>query len=760
MVLRKKLLPLSILLFLLGFSRVFAAGTEIKYPSVFGFSLPPSPTLLEYIQYIDFFAIAVSGLVAFGIALYGGFRYLISVGNPATKADARDQISAAILGLVVLFLSFIILNTINPQFVSFPNLESRKLTIPEQPVPPPPATEQQKNIAFQIPLGKIIDRLTTDSPTRNRLNLIRTLSALAQQQSQDLQNLTAQLQSLVNACNCGASTCGAGSSPPPSPSKPDLIVTNFTLSNANPAPGEVVTGTFNIKNVGSGSVLGATWWWVDIYQHQPGTIPCGLPDGEMAQPFGFLTQGDTTGPFSLTFTTPATPGTYAAKIFIDSDCSVDEENETNNQYQAIYSAWSILGAPSVNLTAWPTNITSGEKTTLSWTVSDGTYCTASGPWFGYKNAGGGSEALTVTGNNEFKRFYLDCTGPAGSGSDWEDVYVNSAPPVDCAAGASCNVACDTAAIQAKIDQIKNSPEMQALLATQQKIIDLRAILEEDILDLYKAATLMNTISDEIMDYYTFSIWREELSRLIIPVKVAIQTYPGWEDIRINDDGLIVNDPDTFYFWVDDPDKKELIAAIGSIGGGVNIPDDLFPPGGITPPTLIPGQFIWPTMGYVAQEFGSNPGFYGALGHPGMDIANVMGTPIWAPADGIVYRVNNPGPCDTGGICFDGSASGAGLGRWILMRHPNATDPTQDIYSLLAHLGSIYVSEDQIVKQGDVIATMDSSGLVCPAGASGSHLHLEMYVGLVGVPDGQYCTRRPSTSTLINPRLIIPGDPSL
>jgi hypothetical protein len=59
----------------------------------------------------------VIGLITFGALIYGGFRYLTSAGNPTAMSDAKDQISSALLGLILLFCSWLILNTINPELI-------------------------------------------------------------------------------------------------------------------------------------------------------------------------------------------------------------------------------------------------------------------------------------------------------------------------------------------------------------------------------------------------------------------------------------------------------------------------------------------------------------------------------------------------------------------------------------------------------------------------------------------------------------------
>ncbi|KPJ56464.1 hypothetical protein AMJ49_04775 [Parcubacteria bacterium DG_74_2] len=88
---------------------------EVDYPEVFGETLPEKPVLPEYIKYIFNLALLLGGLVAFGALVYGGFRYLTSVGSPAAMDDAKNQITAGILGLVILLASYLILTTVNPQ---------------------------------------------------------------------------------------------------------------------------------------------------------------------------------------------------------------------------------------------------------------------------------------------------------------------------------------------------------------------------------------------------------------------------------------------------------------------------------------------------------------------------------------------------------------------------------------------------------------------------------------------------------------------
>lgn len=93
---------------------------EVQYPSFGGADAPQGTGLLlsTYIRYIYNFAIISGGLIALLSLIYGGFRFLTSAGKPAAITDARGQILAGFLGLVVIFGSYIILNELNPDLVS------------------------------------------------------------------------------------------------------------------------------------------------------------------------------------------------------------------------------------------------------------------------------------------------------------------------------------------------------------------------------------------------------------------------------------------------------------------------------------------------------------------------------------------------------------------------------------------------------------------------------------------------------------------
>ncbi len=101
-------------------------------------------------------------------------------------------------------------------------------------------------------------------------------------------------------------------------------------------------------------------------------------------------------------------------------------------------------------------------------------------------------------------------------------------------------------------------------------------------------------------------------------------------------------------------------------------------------------FIWPAKGLISGVYGSQRILNGEPRRPhyGIDIAGKSGDLIVAPADGIVTLVQ-----------FDNFFSGQTL---IL-------DHGYRLSSSFLHLSEINVSEGQVVKKGEVIGRMGSTG---------------------------------------------------
>lgn len=125
--------------------------------------------------------------------------------------------------------------------------------------------------------------------------------------------------------------------------------------------------------------------------------------------------------------------------------------------------------------------------------------------------------------------------------------------------------------------------------------------------------------------------------------------------------------------------------------------------GIVTPVFPSGsRLAWPVKGEVTSRFGTrvHPVFKTKLMHTGIDIKASEGTPIKAAAPGEVL--------------FAGWLRG--YGQIVILDHG------RDLTTVYAHLSRISVEEGKIVRDGEIIGNVGSTGVT-----SGPHLHFEVRV---------------------------------
>lgn len=130
-----------------------------------------------------------------------------------------------------------------------------------------------------------------------------------------------------------------------------------------------------------------------------------------------------------------------------------------------------------------------------------------------------------------------------------------------------------------------------------------------------------------------------------------------------------------------------------------------------PPSTSSTGYIWPAKGTLTSGFGWR---WGRM-HKGIDIANAVGTPIYAAADGIVDKA--------------GWNSG-GYGNVVDLRHADGS------ITRYGHNSKLLVQPGQQVHQGQIIAAMGSTGF-----STGSHSHFEVH---------------PSGKDAVNPIAFLPA----
>lgn len=99
-------------------------------------NIETGPTLANYITRLYQFGLMIVGLFAFAGIVYGAFKYILSAGSMADQSDAKDQITQAITGLVLLLSAYTILYTINPRLVSLSDPELAPINVSELAAPP------------------------------------------------------------------------------------------------------------------------------------------------------------------------------------------------------------------------------------------------------------------------------------------------------------------------------------------------------------------------------------------------------------------------------------------------------------------------------------------------------------------------------------------------------------------------------------------------------------------------------------------------
>lgn len=120
------------------------------------------------------------------------------------------------------------------------------------------------------------------------------------------------------------------------------------------------------------------------------------------------------------------------------------------------------------------------------------------------------------------------------------------------------------------------------------------------------------------------------------------------------------------------------------------------------PTRGPGGFIRPVNGRITSGFGMrfHPILRRRRMHAGVDFGAPTGTPIRAVANGVVISAGYSG----------------GYGNTVVIDHGGG------VSTLYAHCSRIFVSSGAAVRQGQVIASVGSTGL-----STGPHLHFEVRI---------------------------------
>jgi murein DD-endopeptidase MepM/ murein hydrolase activator NlpD len=124
--------------------------------------------------------------------------------------------------------------------------------------------------------------------------------------------------------------------------------------------------------------------------------------------------------------------------------------------------------------------------------------------------------------------------------------------------------------------------------------------------------------------------------------------------------------------------------------------------------LVPIPHATITQGFGPTSFTFEAAYAGfAHFHTGIDLAVPLGTPVFAAADGVVVLA---------GSMTDASGALVGYGNYIVIQHDAG------LKTLYGHLLAIGVKEGQVVKRGQLIGLVGSTG-----NSTGPHTHFEVRI---------------------------------
>jgi hypothetical protein len=114
----QNILKTIFILFLIFFGFFAFAQFQLEYPDLPGAPAPrPGLGISDFLRYLYQGSLIIGTILALGFLIFGAFLYLISLGNPFLKNLAKSRIFSALLGLLILFSSYVILSNIDPQLV-------------------------------------------------------------------------------------------------------------------------------------------------------------------------------------------------------------------------------------------------------------------------------------------------------------------------------------------------------------------------------------------------------------------------------------------------------------------------------------------------------------------------------------------------------------------------------------------------------------------------------------------------------------------
>ncbi len=210
--LTKKNLVISLLTAVLFLATVpVVLAIEINYPQIPGVeapqdflpkigdpdypNYPKEQTLPLFVKYLYALGLVAATILTTISLIYGGLLYLLSGSHPGKMAGAKDQITAAFLGLGLLLMSYLFLNILNPNLLV---MRLPAVTRPNFPLFTEPLLPgEQAQVFWEIPIATIVSDISSIYPR------IKPASQDVEDKADIVEQTAQYLTGLLNSCSCG-----------------------------------------------------------------------------------------------------------------------------------------------------------------------------------------------------------------------------------------------------------------------------------------------------------------------------------------------------------------------------------------------------------------------------------------------------------------------------------------------------------------------------------------------------------------------------
>ncbi len=204
---------------------------ELNYPQIFGLIPNDTWTFPEYARYFFSFGIAISTALATLVIIFGGIYHLVDLGRGKFASEGKEWVKAGVTGLLIIFCSYLIVYTINPDLAIF-RLHGLKPVIVANPIPEVFRFHAPKVYYTEVPIGILTEQtlsramdcydfdfrgdpvpvvLTADNgnmvpgPTfsdHDRADCIAKLIEASARKAEAIKKLSDEISKLMKQCKC------------------------------------------------------------------------------------------------------------------------------------------------------------------------------------------------------------------------------------------------------------------------------------------------------------------------------------------------------------------------------------------------------------------------------------------------------------------------------------------------------------------------------------------------------------------------------